>query len=334
VATLTVGMARVVAATLGIALVVIAESALRLAGFEYAPDAPFQFIGNDATGAGPDGAPFVRDARRFWRLKPGAQTVEDQHDGTTINKAGFRGPWPAAARQPGVLRLAFLGDSSTFGVGVSFAETYPARTAARLSDRIAARMASVLTPLVAGTNGAASPPDAGPEVCHSPTERLGANARFLLRDFPAAVINAPGKEFVTRMNLEILGEHRYVLYLQPESSIEFPLVRLGARPSFRFGIGLNPDVWERETDGVEYRVTLNTATGTRHEVYRRYLDPRHKTADRRWFDESVSLSAFAGTEVKVILSTGPGPYGNADFDWSVWSGPMLVMDGPSEGSRP
>jgi hypothetical protein len=148
-----------------------------------------------------------------------------------------------------------------------------------------------------------------------------------LRDYPVAVVRSPGKEYVHRMSVDIAGERRHALFQHPESSVEFPSVRLGARPSLRFGIGINPEAWDRKTDGVEFRVLLRTA-GKLHEVYRRHLDPRGTAADRRWVDESIALHAFARQDVQVILSTGPGPRGSWDFDWSLWSGPALILDEP------
>jgi lysophospholipase L1-like esterase len=523
--------ARVVSLAFGTSLVMLAEGALRLAGFEYTREPPFQFIGNEfATGTAPEETPFVRDERRFWRLKPGAQTVEDRQEGTRINEAGFRGPWPSAARQPGSLRIAFLGDSSTYGIGVPFGETYAAKVAARLHeclartieiavagthgysslqarlvlddtlltlqpdiltiylgawndftpaiggsdaaklaaidsrsatvrtisslrlyqllqraydsmsprrlpvqdqtlrqqyieqfekgtqpegprvspsefqanlaamialarsrriepvlitpplsapsqqqfpfyaayraavdrvaaewrvpvvhaaeeiedreaagapvfsdwvhpsaeghDRIAARTAAVLAPLLANPKGGAPT-----SACSAPADGRQEEVRFLLREFPAAVVDAPQREFVRRMSLAIGSERRYVLFQHPESSVEFPVVRLGLRPSLRFGIGMNPDAWSRETDGVEFRVALRSAGGSTRELYRRHLNPRQNPSDRKWIDETVSLSEFANEEVQVILRTHPGPTGNNDFDWSAWSGPVLVIEG-------
>src|SRR5262249_11976745 len=44
-----------------------------------------------------------------------------------VNAEGFRGPSIPLAREPGTLRVATLGDSTTYGVGVTFADTFSAR---------------------------------------------------------------------------------------------------------------------------------------------------------------------------------------------------------------
>jgi lysophospholipase L1-like esterase len=52
-----------------------------------------------------------------------------------LNEDGFRSPPMAAARRPGVLRVACIGDSWTFGMNVNQDQTYPARLEALLEQR-------------------------------------------------------------------------------------------------------------------------------------------------------------------------------------------------------
>lgn len=51
-----------------------------------------------------------------------------------MNSAGFRGPEMSAAPRPGSLRIACLGDSLTFGMGVHQADTFAAQLQRRLSS--------------------------------------------------------------------------------------------------------------------------------------------------------------------------------------------------------
>lgn len=60
------------------------------------------------------------------------------------NVAGFRGGAATRERKPGVLRVACLGDSSTYGWGLDHAESYPARLQALLDERLGAGRAEVL----------------------------------------------------------------------------------------------------------------------------------------------------------------------------------------------
>lgn len=76
-----------------------------------------------------DAGAFRFDARWLWEPRPRAVI-----EGEPINEDGYRGP--AAAPAPtGLLRIATLGDSSTFGLGVREAEAWPRRLEQALGDR-------------------------------------------------------------------------------------------------------------------------------------------------------------------------------------------------------
>jgi lysophospholipase L1-like esterase len=526
---------RLVAVSAGLGIVLLVELGLRLSGSTFETHRSFQFVAPELTTGDAQGAPLLQDPDLFWRLKPASPIIEDAGEGGRISEAGFRGALVPPARQPGVLRVAFLGDSSTYGVGVPFRDTYAAKARVRLQEclrrpveilnggthgysslqgrvllaksvvplrpdvvafyfgawndftpaiggsdadkllaargwrsaglsairslrlyqflergvhrvlsthpgsaerdrraryveefrrgqqpegprvsprefhenltamvslsrshgiqpvlitpplsapaqeefpfyaayrgvvqnvgeehrvpivraaeelgtheaagepvfsdwvhpsaagheRIATQVSAVLAPLLASATDPPGGAAVAPPPCRSPTSSLPGRVHFLLRDFSSATFHGPAHGFVKRVSVDIAGERRYALLLHPESSIEFPRVRLGKHPSLRFGIGIIPAAWDRGTDGVEFRVLLRTAGGVSQELYRRYLDPRGQPADRKWIDESIALDAFSGQEIHVILRTGPNPRGIPDFDWAVWSGPVVVVE--------
>jgi hypothetical protein len=84
---------------------------------------------------------FVSDPELGWRMRPGVSFVwktEGVPFPIAAGPDGFRvdGESGEAAADPAPLRrIAFLGDSFTFGTGVRYAETFAARTAARLGAR-------------------------------------------------------------------------------------------------------------------------------------------------------------------------------------------------------
>lgn len=51
-----------------------------------------------------------------------------------INEYGFRGPAPSVRKPDGVVRIACMGDSFTFGEGVRYEDTWPAVLGRRLND--------------------------------------------------------------------------------------------------------------------------------------------------------------------------------------------------------
>ncbi len=73
-----------------------------------------------------------RDVATLWRPSPGARLPWGNDE--RVNAQGYRGPALPLERTPGRLRIATLGDSSTFGHSVAFDECYSARTARMLTE--------------------------------------------------------------------------------------------------------------------------------------------------------------------------------------------------------
>ncbi len=121
VARLSNWQGRLLAVLAGLALLGAAEILLRLFGYEYAVETvAFRFVGPDVLAL----PQVVRDRRLFWRLKPGAPEVGMPAGSGVTNPAGFRGTVVPSRRTPGVLRVACLGDSITYGVCVPYEKTY------------------------------------------------------------------------------------------------------------------------------------------------------------------------------------------------------------------
>ncbi len=70
-----------------------------------------------------------------WELIPGAYGVEHYGQVYQINSAGFRDHEFGKTKEDGALRIAAVGDSFTFGMGVNLEETYPKQLERMLTDR-------------------------------------------------------------------------------------------------------------------------------------------------------------------------------------------------------
>lgn len=116
-----------------LAFLALLEGGLRLFGFRHPPRRAPVIIWNaleDAKLRRRD-APFGPDTRQLWAPRAGAEDPWDE--GRTFNEAGYRGPLLPHEKRPGVLRVATLGDSSTFGMGVRYDECYTARLPGELA---------------------------------------------------------------------------------------------------------------------------------------------------------------------------------------------------------
>jgi hypothetical protein len=110
-----------------------AEAVLRLTGYRYTPpDSAFRFVGPEL------GLPeFTWDARLFWRIRPGSKEISVPASVAGFhNEMGFRGPLVNAERSPGAARIAALGDSCTYGVGVPFAQSYVGIASSQVKETI------------------------------------------------------------------------------------------------------------------------------------------------------------------------------------------------------
>jgi lysophospholipase L1-like esterase len=73
------------------------------------------------------------EKRQLWAPRPGADIPWGTDE--RVNEAGYRGPLRPRQKEPGVLRIATLGDSSTFGYGVAYADTYSSQLEELLKGR-------------------------------------------------------------------------------------------------------------------------------------------------------------------------------------------------------
>jgi lysophospholipase L1-like esterase len=118
----------------------LAEVTLRVAGFvNPSPSVPMLVWNpNEDVLMQQESYLYRYDENSLWSPRPGATVQFDSFEHLpgpqdAINADGFRGARVPLARTPGTVRIAALGDSSTFGLGLPNADTYCARLPAELA---------------------------------------------------------------------------------------------------------------------------------------------------------------------------------------------------------
>lgn len=131
--------------------------------------------------------------------------------------------------------------------------------------------------------------------------------------------------YIRRDWLEIEGDVRDVLFQHPTTRIVYNDIEILRSSTLNFGIGIDPQVWSADRgDGVDFEILVQDTSSHQMRVFEQYIDPKNNSTDRHWFDVQVDLSQFAGQTVDVHFITNPGPANNSDYDWAVWSNPVLV----------
>jgi len=138
----------------------------------------------------------------------------------------------------------------------------------------------------------------------------------------------------------INNESRNIILALPPSKIEQE-VYIPRRAVFDFGYSILRNVWGSPGDGVHFSVKLTDPKGKTNTIFSHYIDPKHYTQHRRWFDARIDLSPWGGKKVKLTLQTDgtypiESPFSRKPdlrYDYAVWSNPTVY--GPeAEGEEP
>ncbi len=128
-------------------LLLVVELALRVAGFNYAADYD-PIVVKNKYGMGSYESIFEFSPDTIWKLKPNSVHVmktvsvvdgKPAQAGTyddRINSHGFRGPEISLGKPENTVRVACLGDSSTFGFNVRAQDSYPALLEKVLNEKL------------------------------------------------------------------------------------------------------------------------------------------------------------------------------------------------------
>jgi hypothetical protein len=94
----------------------------------------------------------------------------------------------------------------------------------------------------------------------------------------------------------------------------------------KVSLGLKPDAWKNEGDGVYFFVGVSDGRAF-EELFTQVVDPYDNPSERRWIPVSADLSSYAGEEVELVFNTrasAPGK-GAPDTrnDLPVWGAPII-----------
>jgi hypothetical protein len=95
----------------------------------------------------------------------------------------------------------------------------------------------------------------------------------------------------------------------------------------RVSLGLKPEAWAQEGDGVKFMVGISDGRAF-DQLFTQHVNPFGNAADRRWIPVMVDVSQYAGEEVELMLNTFASPEGRVGDlrnDLAVWGAPEIIV---------
>lgn len=122
-------------------------------------------------------------------------------------------------------------------------------------------------------------------------------------------------------------ESRPVMFQHPKSTATFRDVPIHDDARLRFGVAVRQEAWEKPGDGVEFELRIRVPGEGEKTVFERYIDPKNRRQDRRWFEAEVDLAALTGKRVSFVFVTRAGPSHDSNYDWAGWVHPRIESRG-------
>jgi len=116
-------------------------------------------------------------------------------------------------------------------------------------------------------------------------------------------------------NEQIGGQEVMVMHAPSEMTFDFPPGATEVNGQFGFLEGAYQN--GNRTNGADFVIVWSDGKES-VEVFRRFLDPLKKSADRSLMSFHVDLSRFTGG--RLYFRTLPGPYNDFGWDWTAWTG--------------
>ena len=94
----------------------------------------------------------------------------------------------------------------------------------------------------------------------------------------------------------------------------------------KVSLGLKPEAWEKEGNGVYFFVGISDGRAYEN-LFTQTVNPFKNASERRWIPVVVDLSAYSGQDMEIMFNTresGPGQAPDARNDLPVWGAPEIV----------
>ena len=152
----------------------------------------------------------------------------------------------------------------------------------------------------------------------------GAPTVDLVAQFSTAQRSPAERTFnVTDVNLN--GESHKAIEAEPPTRITWK-VRIPDNAWLRVNVGLKPEAWTAEGDGVLFFVGVSDGR-TFDKLFEQVVNPFNQPGDRKWIPVMVDLASYAGEEVEIVFNTrnsADRKHHDPRNDFAVWGAPEII----------
>lgn len=138
---------------------------------------------------------------------------------------------------------------------------------------------------------------------------------------------APAGAFTVR-DVDLAGQVRRAIAISPGAGSRIRWkVQVPDDAWISVAVGMLPESWEQEGDGVLFRVGVSDGR-TFEDLVTQNVNPFANKGDRRWIPVMIDLAAFAGEEIELNFNTNSSMPGKGDdqrADLAVWGTPEIVV---------
>jgi hypothetical protein len=160
------------------------------------------------------------------------------------------------------------------------------------------------------------------------TRRGSGETIDLLSRFDAAEKRPPEPNLFAIEDVTLNGETLRAITTPPTPGTRLIFkVRVPDDGWLRVSLGLKPEAWDKEGDGIKFLVGISDGRAF-DQLFAQHLNPFANAADRRWIPVMVDVSAYAGEDIDLILNTYGSPEGGAGDirnDLGLWGKPEIVV---------
>ena len=161
--------------------------------------------------------------------------------------------------------------------------------------------------------------------------RGGGGERIdLIEQFPTADKRGVSGSIAQAQEIDLNGERKRAIVIPPGAGNSSRLIWKARIPDdawLRVSLGMKPEAWDKEGDGVLFRVGISDGR-TYDELFTQHVNAFAHPADRRWIPVTVDLAPYAGEEVEIIFNTNSSPREKGDDprnDHALWGAPEVIV---------